>query len=185
MNDEIDQAVIALQQGLLIAYPTEAVYGLGCDPQQSQAIQNLIELKQRDPDKGLILIASDFEQLHPYIDDPDYIHGLEAKASWPGPVTWLWPGFNRESNLSPLLHGKHTGIAVRVTAHPVARALCEKFNGAIVSTSANRQGDPPARTAQEVANYFPNELAVIVDGELGDLNKPTPIYDVRSGYVIR
>ena len=185
IDSDIEKAVTALQQGQLIAYPTEGVYGLGCDPKQPQAIQKLLELKQRDPDKGLILIASTFEQLQPYLEDPDDIHGAEAKASWPGPVTWLWPAAKNGDTFSPLLTGKHTSIAVRVTAHPVARALCEAFNGAIVSTSANRQGELPARSKQEVINYFADEQIVIVGGEIGDLKEPTPIYDVRSGYAIR
>ena len=184
IDSDIEKAVTALHQGMLIAYPTEGVYGLGCDPKQPQAIQKLLELKQRDPDKGLILIASTFEQLLPYINDPEDIHGAEAKASWPGPVTWLWPAAEK-GKFSPLLTGKHTSIAVRVTAHPVAGALCEAFNGAIVSTSANRQGDIPARSKQEVIDYFGEVLVTIVAGEVGDLTEPTPIYDVRSGYAIR
>lgn len=186
LDKQIQDAVIALQQGLLIAYPTEAVYGLGCDPQQEQAIENLIKLKKRNPDKGLILIASKFEQLQPYLAELDESLVAHAKETWPGPVTWVWP-IKSNLSVSPLLTGKHKSIAVRVTNHPIASALCEAFQGAIVSTSANLEGESPAKDAREVIQYFSelDHLAKIVEGDLGDLLQPTPIYDVMTQTEIR
>ncbi len=183
-QQDIQDAVAALQQGLLIAYPTESVFGLGCDPQQPEAVARLIKLKQRDPDKGLILIASDFEQLQPYIGRVDEPAACHAKSFWPGPVTWLWP-VRQDAGFSSLLTGKHQTIAVRVSAHPVVVALCDAFKGAIVSTSANTEGKPPAKTVADVQQYFPDQLAKVVNASVGDLLQPTPIYDVITKAEIR
>jgi len=184
LQQDIQDAVTALQQGLLIGYPTESVFGLGCDPQQPEAVAHLIQLKQRNPDKGLILIASSFEQLLPYIDNVAESVASDAKSSWPGPVTWLWP-VRQGGTFSPLLTGKHQTIAVRVSAHPVVVALCNRFKGAIVSTSANTEGKPPAKTVSEVQQYFSGQLAKVINASVGDLLQPTPIYDVMTKAEIR
>lgn len=184
VKNDIQAAAKALKQGLLIAYPTEAVYGLGCDPMQPEAVDSLIKLKKRQPDKGLILIASSFAQLKPYIADIKDELASRARATWPGPVTWVWP-VNTTTTLSPLLTGKHKSIAVRVTNHPVAAAICEAFQGTIVSTSANLEGAVPATTAQQTRDVFQNQLAVIVDAPVGDLAQPTKIYDVLTQATLR
>nr|MDQ2696242.1 Sua5/YciO/YrdC/YwlC family protein [Pseudomonadota bacterium] len=122
------QAARILRQGGVIAYPTEAVYGLGCDPRNRRAVQRLLEIKRRPPAKGLILIAADLAQLEPFIDPlpPDRRRLLDA--AWPGPVTWLVP-----ARRAPVwLRGNHPTLAVRVTAHPLAAALCRAFGGAVV-----------------------------------------------------
>ena len=82
-----------LKNGDVIAYPTEAVFGLGCDPNSEAAVLTLLKLKQRSIDKGLILIASHYQQLLPYIDDSSLNKEQKQLAftSWPGPVTWIFP----------------------------------------------------------------------------------------------
>jgi len=184
LNNDIERAVQALKQGELIAYPTEAVYGIGCDPKQSNAIKQLIKAKKRNPDKGLILIASSFSQLAPYLADIDQQQANYAKLSWPGPVTWVWP-VKANNNISSLLTGKHHSIAVRVTNHPIAAALCDVFDGAIVSSSANLEGEEPAKNAQAATSIFLDKIAVVVNGELGDLEQPTKIYDVITREALR
>jgi len=184
LEKDIQEAVTALKEGKLIAYPTESVFGLGCDPQNTKAVEDLIKLKQRKPEKGLILIASNFEQLNPYIDSIDTVNAQHAKSFWPGAVTWLWP-IKSNFSFTTLLTGKHKTIAVRVSNHPVVVALCNAFGGAIVSTSANMEGLPPAKTAQQVNEYLPNGLTYIIDSSVGDLLKPTPIYDVMTRAEIR
>lgn len=183
---EIQDAVTALQQGQLIAYPTEAVYGLGCDPKQPEAIEHLIKLKKRNPEKGLILIASKFEQLSPYLEEIDELLSSRAKQSWPGAVTWVWP-LKKDIDISPLLTGCFQSIAVRVTNHPIAAALCDAFKGAIVSTSANLEGCEPAKNSEQVKQFFPgkDKIAKIINGEVGTLVKPTPIYNVITQEEIR
>ena len=183
-NSNINKAVTVLQQGGVIAYPTEAVFGLGCDPQQRESIQKLLDIKQREKEKGLILIASDVSQIMPYIDISKLSDAMwnEVQSSWPGPVTWLIPA---NKNVSEMIRGKHESVAVRVTAHPLVKKLCTAFAKAIISTSANRSHQPPGRTADEVRNIFADQLDYVLDGELGKLNKPTEIRDAVSGNIIR
>jgi len=181
----ITQAVTALKGGGVIAYPTEAVFGLGCDPDNEQAIQQLLDLKQRPASKGLIIIASEVQQLEAYVKPLPAEQWQKALNTWPGPVTWLMPA--RES-VSPLLTGEHSGactIAVRVTGHPVARALCERFAKPIISTSANITNSPPALSVDEVAGQFNSQLAGIVDGEVNKQARPSAIRDLLSDKVIR
>lgn len=183
-QQDIQTAVGALKQGKIIAYPTEAVFGLGCDPQQNDAVGQLIELKNRHPDKGLILVAENFKQLEPYIARVDKSIAAIALKTWPGPVTWLWPVKN-DAQVPSLLTGKHQTIAVRVSDHPVVKALCNNFGGAIVSTSANTDGQPPAKTIQQVKKYFPTGIHTLINAELGNLNQPTAIYDLITQAEIR
>lgn len=172
-----------LQAGGVVAYPTEAVYGLGCDPADGHAVAALLTLKRRDPDKGLILIASRVAHLHPWLADAPIPQAV--LDSWPGPNTWLLPS----DPLTPAwITGGRSKVAVRVTAHPVAAALCEAFGGAIVSTSANRDGQPPARSATQVRARFGAEatdLADILPGPVARGARPTAIRDAESGEVIR
>jgi len=179
---QLRQAVRALRLGGVIAYPTEAVFGLGCDPLDAEAVLRLLELKQRPMDKGLILIASSIEQLEPYLLPLDAALEAKVRAEWPGPVTWLLPC--REE--TPVwLRGKHHTLAVRVTDHPVAAALCAAFGGAIVSTSANISARPPARNALTVQRVFGEAIDHIVHAPLGGRNKPTEIRDASSGRIVR
>ena len=178
----IRQAAAWLREGGVIAYPTEAVYGLGCDPDNPEAIQRLLRIKQREPSKGLILIAADFSQLAPYLDELDEAKQQQVFASWPGPFTWLWPA---KASVSKWLRGEHDTLAVRVTAHPVASQLCRAFGKALVSTSANRSGMPPVTTAGEVTETLADNIDFIVGGEVGAEQTPTQIRDARSGKVIR
>jgi len=184
MDPALDRAVAALSTGGVIAYPTEAVFGLGCDPQNQAAVARLFALKQRPPTQGVLLIAADFAQVENFIDlaavPADAL--ARAQATWPGPHTWIFP---RAASTPNWLTGAHSGIAVRVTAHALAAALCRAFGGALVSTSANRHGEPPARSTEAVQAAFGAELAYILPGETSGLARPTPIRDVITGEEIR
>jgi L-threonylcarbamoyladenylate synthase len=179
---QIERAVAALRSGGVIAYPTEAVFGLGCDPFDRAAVTRLFELKQRPTQQGVLLIAADFAQVETFISAVPADALARARASWPGPHTWVFP---RSAATPAWLAGGHDGIALRVTAHPLAAALCRAFGGALVSTSANRHGEPPARDSETVRSAFGTQLAYILDGPTGGLDRPTPIRDAVSGEVIR
>lgn len=179
---QLRQAVRALNLGGIIAYPTEAVYGLGCNPLDAEAVLRLLELKQRPMDKGLILIASSIEQLEPYLLPLDAALEAKVRAEWPGPVTWLLPCRDETPRW---IRGEHSTLAVRVTAHPVAAALCEGFGGAIISTSANISTRPPARNALTVQRVFGGSIDHIVHAPLGGRSKPTEIRDASSGRIVR
>lgn len=176
------RAARALRAGGLIAYPTEAVWGLGCDPLNQAAVERLLALKRRDWRKGLILIADAFEALEPFVQLPSRSAQKRAFATWPGPATWIFPA----SNHCPMwISGDRDTVAIRVTAHPVAAALSRAFGGAIVSTSANLSGREPARSVSGVRLQLGPSVDAVVPGALGDLAGPTPIRDVISGYLLR
>jgi L-threonylcarbamoyladenylate synthase len=177
----IRQAARAIRQGGLVAYPTEGVYGLGCDPWDFHAVSRLLRLKGRQAAKGLIVIAASEQQLCPLVDLSDPRLRERAQASWPGPVTWLIP---KTAETPGWLAGQHTQLAVRVTAHPIAAQLC-RICGPLVSTSANPQGRPPALNAREVRKYFGNSIDYVLPGALGGLRGPTEIRDGRTGRVLR
>jgi L-threonylcarbamoyladenylate synthase len=175
-------AVAALRDGGIVAYPTEGVWGLGCDPFSERACLRLLSLKRRSLGKGMIVIASDFEQVEPLLRMVDERIEQRALATWPGPMTWLWPA---EDWVPDWLTGRRNRIAVRVTAHPVASALCAAFGEPIVSTSANHSGREPARSALQVRRWFGREVDVIVPGDTGGLDGPTPIRDLLTGMTAR
>lgn len=179
---QLRQSSRTLLRGGILAYPTEAVFGLGCDPDDPWAVQRLLALKQRSVEKGLILIAAEFDQLARYVSPlaPDRME--EILASWPGPSTWLLPA----SPHTPYwLTGDHDSLAVRVTAHPLARALCRAWGAPLVSTSANPGGKPPARSPLQVRRYFDDRIDRILTGALGDSQRPTSIRDGRTGNLLR
>lgn len=175
---KLHSASRVLASGGVIAYPTEGVWGLGCDPRNDAAVHRLLALKRRDWRKGLILIAADFSQLQRYIAPLDAQVLQKALATWPGPHTWLFPA---AAGAPELITGGRATIAVRVTAHPVASALCRAYGGALVSTSANLAGQPPAKSALQVRLRFGVALDAVVPGALGTLAAPTPIRDLVSG----
>src|SRR5579885_1951193 len=180
-QDQIDEAANALRAGGVLAYPTEAVFGLGCDPDNRIAFEKIFALKQRPPEQGVLLIASSFEQIEDWIDAPPHAIA-RAQATWPGARTWVFP---RSTRVPGWVAGGHSGIALRVTAHEIAAALCRAFGGPIVSTSANIHGQPPARSAKECEAMFGSALDGILLGEAGGLSRPTPIADAVTGAIIR
>ncbi len=179
----LSRAADALRAGGVIAYPTEGVYGLGCEPLDEGAVRRVLALKRRPADKGLILIAARHEQLRPFIIEPDPEIMARLRADWPGPITWLLPA---RRDVPRWLTGRHASIAVRVTAHPQAAALCLRYGAALVSTSANPAGRPPARTALDVRRYFGEGLDFILPGAVGDPRAgPTEIRDALSERIVR
>jgi L-threonylcarbamoyladenylate synthase len=173
-----------LRAGEVFAYPTEAVMGLGCDPSNEAAVTRICELKQRKVEQGVLLIAADFSQAEPYVDMAQVPQAAldRVLASWPGPFTWIFP---RSERVPAWVSGRHAGIALRVTAHPTAAALCRAFGGALVSTSANPHGQPSARTGDEVRSYFPQGVDVLVDEAVGGLARASEIRDVLTGELVR
>jgi L-threonylcarbamoyladenylate synthase len=176
------RAVEAVQSGGVIAYPTEAVYGLGCDPLEHAAVGRILAIKERDAAKGLILIAAEFRQLLPYLAPLTPAVKKKVEASWPGPVTWVLPA---AEHVPFWLSGGRETLAVRVTAHPLARTLCEACDMALVSTSANHGGHPPARSDLQVRARFGEEVDYIVPGSVGPHTRPTEIRDGITDRVLR
>lgn len=180
-DPHILRAAAVLARGGVVAYPTEGVYGLGCDPFDSAGLEHLIRLKGRDPGKGFIVIAARPEQLAPLVRLPEGKLRADVLATWPGPVTWVLAAAD---GVPRRLRRADGTLAVRLTAHPPARALCLRA-GPLVSTSANRAGARPALDAFTVRRRFGRALDGIVAGPTGGLGGPTEIRDARTGRVLR
>lgn len=178
----IKKAARIIHTGGIVAYPTEAIFGLGCDPLNLETVWRLIGLKQRSIDKGLVLIASDINQLLPFIKTLDRKTKDKVMATWPGPVTWLLPA---HPLVSPLLRGAHDTIAVRITAHPVAARLCHTLGQALVSTSANIAERRPAKNTFEVRRNFGDTIDYLLPGRTGERQQPSEIRDALTDKVIR
>lgn len=183
----LQQAVERLQQGDVVAYPTEAVWGLGCDPKQQHAFEKILSLKQRPIEKGVILLSESIERIEPLLAILDADIRQQVIASWqssatqPRATTWLLPV---SSAIPAWIYGAHDRVAIRVTQHILCQQLCAAFDGLIVSTSANPAGLAPAKTAQQVADYFGSDIAIL-PGELGNSPEPSRILDAVTGQVIR
>ena len=178
-QDPIAQAVDILRKGGVITCPTEGVFGISCLPDNADAVQRLLDIKQRDAAKGLILIASSKDQLRDWVavatdDIPD-----------PKPdqaITWIIPA---GENVSALVRGEHAGIAVRITSNPVARELCVAAESPLVSTSANLAGEPTVTDQAALSREFAGRVDYIVPGECGPLSGPSEIIDLESGRKLR
>jgi L-threonylcarbamoyladenylate synthase len=182
MDYRIRQAANILWQGGVIAYATEGVWGLGCLPHELDAIHRILTIKQRAPDKGLILVAADFDQLEPFLAPLPDASRKAMLDSWPGPVTWVAPAASRV----PMdITGGRSTVAVRVSAHAGVQALCRAADSALISTSANRSGRPAARSLLEARLRFGLEVDYIVPGKVGTLTGPTEIRDALSGKTLR
>lgn len=177
-------AARALRQGAVLLYPAEGVWGLGCDPDDEAAVRRLLALKQREPEKGLILVADTLERLAPLLrlDALDPGRRDAVLASWPGPHTWLVPCVD---SVPAWIRGRFDTLAVRVVEHPPMRALCRAFAAPLVSTSANRAGQPAARRFEEIDPGLLAEVDGVVAGETADRGVPSSIRDARSGELLR
>lgn len=174
-------AARTVRSGGLIAYPTEGVYGLGCDPLNRAAVERLIGLKGRDPEAGLILLAADMAQLEPFLRlTPDQRDRMNA--CWPGPVTFLAPA---RASVPRWVRGRHPGVGVRVSEHPLARQVADLAGMPLVSTSANRSGRPPATNVWQVHRRLGADLDFVVNGACLRPGKPSTIIDLISGETLR
>jgi L-threonylcarbamoyladenylate synthase len=175
----IAQAADALLAGGIIAYPTEGVFGLGCLPDDASAVIRILHLKQRTPAKGLILIASRKAQLDEWIE----AGGNAIPDSDPSsPTTWV---AQPAPGVLPLIRGDNRGIAVRLTTHPTAAAICDAVASPIVSTSANLAGMPPARNRWVLRRQFGRLVDYIVPGDCGPMSGPSEIRELQTGKVLR
>ncbi len=172
------KAASILRGGGIVAYPTESVYGLGCDPFNRGAVMRLLRIKRRIASKGLIVIAARLGQLTPFVAEfPEHV-----LDTWPGAYTWLLQPRRR---IPYWVTGRHARIAVRLTAHKTARELCLAASMALISTSANRTGQSPVRDYREALRRFGGEVDYVVPGRVGGFRQPTAIIDAASGKIIR
>lgn len=161
MKSSIDKAVQIMLSGGIVAFPTETYYGLAVDASNEFALKKLYKLKQRDPKKAMIVIIEDFadiETVAAYVPER-YVPLIEKY--WPGALTLIFPA---RENLSSLLTGQGETVGVRVSPHPVAKALVREMKKPITATSANLSGGDPAKSAFEVRRIFGDRIDFILDG---------------------
>lgn len=175
-----DAASVAriVRAGGVVGYAVEACFGLGCDPHNVRAVRRLLRLKRRPAAKGLIVLADREARLNPYVAELPAV----ARKSWPGPHTWLVPA---ALSLPRVVRGRHRAVAVRVTAHRQAARLVQLCGCGLISTSANRAGERPARSDRELRRRFGHGLDAILIGRTGGLARPTSIRDATSGRLVR
>ena len=167
------------QTGGVIAYPTEAIYGFGCDPDNEQAVLKLLDIKKRPANKGLILVAARFDQVEKYLKP---LSSEQYDFTLPSETTYIFPALE---SAPKWLTGDFDSLAIRISKHPLVNALCTEFDSAVVSTSANLSGEEPAETSKEIENKFNHTVDAVLDGKVGSALKPSTIFDTVSGKVIR
>lgn len=177
---DVPAAFEVIRAGGVVACPTEAVYGLSCDPWNESAVHALLAMKRRDVKQGLILVAGGAYQFTSLLRGLSRDQQETLSASWPGPVTWLVPA---NEHVPPWIRGRHDKVALRVTDHPVMAELCRVAGKPLVSTSANRSGEPPAMTPERVEKYFPG--LEVIEGALGGRERPSEIRDLLTGEILR
>lgn len=178
----VARAARVVLAGGVIAYPTEAVFGLGCLPENRAAVERVLAIKRRSWRKGLLLIGAELGQLERFVVLPEEPRLSELLASWPGPVTWVLPA---RPHVPSWISGGRDSVAVRLTDHALARELCIAAGHALVSTSANVSHRPPLRDLRVLRRELGLEVDYVLAGALGGLAKPTVIKDGRTGTILR
>jgi len=180
---QIVLAAQVIRQGGVIAYPTEGVWGLGCNPWDRSAVYYLLSLKSRAIEKGLIIVTGNQAQLFPLLNNIPREYRSRLKNTWPGPVTWVVE--DSECWIPPWIKGRFTSAAVRVSDHPVVVALTKQLGFPLVSTSANPAQRPPARSRLQVRRYFGQQIHYLLPGSLGACMLPSEIRILQSGEILR
>ena len=179
----VQQIAARLMQDEVVAYPTEAVFGLGCNPLCESAVRKLLDLKQRPIEKGLILVAPSLHFLQPFVDFSCLSNEQRARlqAQYEHPITWVVPA---KAEVPHFLTGQFNNIAVRLCTHPAVKALCEKTGFALTSTSANLTGLSPCRSADAVRSQFGADFPVL-DDAVGQAQNPSEIRDLLTNQLFR
>jgi L-threonylcarbamoyladenylate synthase len=173
----------AVENGAVIAYPTDTIWGFGCHPRLASSVIKILDIKQRPVTKGLILLSSQLEYCAPYID-PNLL-SEQTDLIKPGdkkPTTWLVPA----AESCPIwLRGRFPTIALRITSHPFIDAICDQMKSPLVSTSANRHRRSTVRSALQARRQFGEELDFVVTGFNTGTNRASEIKLLVSGEVVR
>lgn len=181
IHNSLKETIFALKKGKIIAYPTESVFALGCDPENKKAIKKLLSIKKRSWKKGFILLASHYKQIIPYIDEKKIDKTQKKKILQNKLITWVIP---KKKYISKLLSGKHNSIAIRMINLKLIKKLCYLYGKPIISTSANLNGFSPCKKKKEIINQFNNKI-FILNGSLGNKKKTSKIQDIITNHQYR
>jgi len=173
----IEDALDALRAGELVVYPTETFYGLAADPSSKSALQRLFAIKGRDAAKTVAMIAADTRSAFSLAREVSPIARRLAECFWPGPLTLVLPA---DAQVASELVGSGGGVGVRVSSHPTARALAAGLERPITATSANRSGEPPAKTLAEARKALGSKVKVYLEGGTLRTTAPSTVLEVAG-----
>ena len=170
-----------LADGKIIIYPTESIFGIGCDPWNEKSVKKIYKIKGRPLNKPMIIIGTDLIQMKRLIDIDSITSTV--KNTWPGHTTWLIPS---KVDCPEWLKDNASGrVAVRISNHQVVKRICEEFSMPLISTSANKSNYKPSKDRKDVESIFTSEIDYIVEGDLGGNEDPSIIKDMLTGVIIR
>lgn len=181
ISDDVAQIAKIINDGGVVAYPTEAVFGLGCRADDEGAIQRVLQIKQRSPDKGMLLIAHELSQLDAYIEPLSESQQLKIKSATI-PTTWIVPALQ---TVSSLLTGQYKSLGIRIIQHQASKQLCQLLKQPLVSTSANISGQPPAYSLTDIGPELAGLIDAVFDAPTGGYEQPSRIIDITTNAVIR
>lgn len=175
-EEQIDLIIDYLKRGRVLAYPTDTVYGLGCDARNALAINQINKIKGQKGSKPLLILISDFKMLKKYcftnLEQTEYL-----KKAWPGPVTVI---LKRRPNLPSELTGGLNSLAVRLPANEFLIKIINEAGCPLVSTSLNKKGKKPLTDVQAIAEHFKYQPDLIIDAGEGKSTKPSRLVDLRD-----
>jgi len=164
-------------RGGVIAFRTDTFYGLGANPFDAPAVRRIKELKGREDSKPILLVISDRDQVGRFIEKPSKDFDRLAERFWPGSLTLI--GTARAEVVEEITAGTRT-VGIRLPDDNDVRNLVRVCGGALTATSANPSDRPPAKTAQEVADYFPSGIDLIIDGGGSRIDQPSTVVDASG-----
>ncbi|MBF0270825.1 MAG: threonylcarbamoyl-AMP synthase [Magnetococcales bacterium] len=170
-------AIAALHQGEVIGLPTETLFGLAADPWHPEAVARLTRLKARPTDKGFILLVARQEDLASLVEPPSPLARSLMARFWPGPLTLVLPA---RSGLPDPITGGSGSVAVRHSPAPAVQELLALWRGPLISTSANRAGEPPPATSQEVREIWHSEGMLVLDGTIRPDALPSTLLKITA-----
>ena len=173
----IEEAVNVLKKGGIVVYPTETVYGIGCDPFNRIAYERVQHLKGRTK-KQMLLLACSLSQVEQFTGRLANIPRRLAHEFWPGPLTMV---IKPRNEMPEYLYGDSGGVAFRITSHPIAAAISKNFGYPMTSTSANITGKPPVETYEEALNMFGKDVSIVIENNIPLNGTPSTVIDLTSG----
>ena len=180
-ENELVEAISCLQEGGIVAHACEGVWGLACDPYDKTAVQRVLDIKNRDVSKGLLVIGGTAAVFEEELSRLQTRQRQVVEMSWPGPSSWVvftdrYPSW---------VTGDKGNIGIRVPGHRQARALAAGFGGAIVSTSANRSGKPSLTEYSSVIGEFGGRVDFVLSGKIAGKTGPSTIRIAETGELLR
>jgi len=177
MKEEIKKTVEVLRAGGVILYPTDTVWGLGCDATNEKAVKRIFEIKRRDDTKAMLVLIDNPAKLQSYVEEvPDIAWDLIELTE--KPLTIIYP---KAKNLAPNLIANDKSIGIRVTNEAFSKSLCAQFRNPIVSTSANISGSAAPSNFSQITDDIKSAVDYVVNYRQDDLTNPTPSSIIKLG----